>query len=282
MPAMLRKLIAAMRAPAQNPPTTSGASDAEYPLESEARLNALHSRVAVRRHLEILYGGTSVGAESFVDLYFRCMESTGTVLTPFSVFQRFQTRHDLLRYFLETLDVPGARVECGAYRGATALLLCNAWRSRRADFAGDGFYLIDSFSGTGASTVHDLIPVRDEHGHTRMSPFFPPGKTDVTADAVRGYFRNFPQAAICAGWIPAVFEQLPEQPWAFVHIDVTLYEATLGALEYFYPRLASGGVIICDGSAFCPGVPRALDAFSTAQSVPYALLGYREAVFLKA
>ena len=66
-------------------------------------------------------------------MYFRCLEDTGTVVTPFNVFQRFQTRHDLLRYFLETLDVRGARVECGAYRGATALLLCNAWRSRRAE-----------------------------------------------------------------------------------------------------------------------------------------------------
>jgi hypothetical protein len=253
----------------------------ELPLEAEARLNALHSRTPVRSHLDILYGDTHVGAESFVDLYFRCLERTGTMLTPFAVFQRFQTRHDLLRYFLATLELPGGRAECGAYRGATALMLCNAWHSRHGDFTGSGFYLIDSFSGTGVSTVHDLIPVRDARGGTHMSPFFPPGKTDVTADAVRGHFHDFPGAAICAGWIPAVFAQLPEQPWAFVHIDLTLYEATLAALEYFYPRLTSGGVIICDGSVFCPGVQQALDEFSASHGLAYALLGYREAVFLK-
>lgn len=259
----------------------AAASAGDYPLELEARVNALHSRIPARSHLDILYGDVRVGAESYVDLYFRCLERTQTMVTPFAVFQRFQTRYDLLRYFLATLHIAGARVECGAYRGATALLLCNAWRSEHPDFKGSGFYLVDSFSGTSESTVHDLIPVRDEKGETQMTPFFPPGKTDVTADAVRGYFSEFPDARICAGWIPGVLQTLPEQPWAFVHLDLTLYEATLAALRYFYPRLADGGVIICDGSAFCPGVQQAVDEFAEAEDIPYALLGYREAVFLK-
>ena len=87
--------------------------------------------------------------------------------------------------------------------------------------------------------------------------------------------------AFAAGWIPGVLQTLPEQAWAFVHLDLTLYEATLAALRYFYPRLAEGGVIICDGSAFCPGVQRAVDEFSDTEDVPYALLGYREVVFAK-
>lgn len=277
MTAMIRKLFAAMRRSCASVAAPAG----EYPLELEARLNALHSRVQARQHLDILYGDVRVGDESYVDLYFRCLERTQTMVTPFAIFQRFQTRYDLLRYFLATLDVPGARVECGAYRGATALLFCNAWRSVQRGFTGSGFYLVDSFSGTSTSSVHDLIPVRNAQGETRMSPFFPPGKTDVTADAVRGFFSDFPDARICAGWIPEVLDALPEQAWAFVHLDLTLYEATLAALRYFHPRLATGGVIVCDGSAFCPGVQQALDEFSEAQGIPYAVLGYREAVFLK-
>lgn len=274
---MIRRLFSAMRRSA----APAGAAAGEYPLELEARINALHSRVPVRKHLDILYGDMRVGNESYVDVYFRCLERTQTMVTPFAIFQRFQTRYDLLRYFLATLDLPGGRVECGAYRGATALLLCNAWRGVQPEFTGSGFYLVDSFSGTSVSTVHDLIQVRNEKGETRMSPFFPPGKTDVTADAVRGYFSDFPHAQICAGWIPEVLHALPEQSWAFVHLDLTLYEATLAALRYFHPRLAAGGVIICDGSAFCPGVQQALDEFSQAEEIPYTLLGYREAVFLK-
>jgi hypothetical protein len=267
--------------PAPSPTADQTAAPVDYPLEIEAKLGNLHARAPIRRHLDILHGNLSIGGEPFPELYFRCMADTGTVVTPFNVFQRFQTRHDLVRYFLATLDVPGARVECGAYRGATALLLCRTARSVDAAFDGTDFYLIDSFSGTSASTEHDLIPVREEGGATRMKPFFPPRTTDVKVEDVRVCFREFPAARVLEGWIPAVFESLPDGAWAFVHLDLTLYEATLEALQYFYDKLSAGGVMICDGSVFCPGAQHAVDAFSSARDVPYVTLGHREAVFIK-
>jgi O-methyltransferase len=272
----LKKLFGAMR----SRPATGPFGEEQHPLDLEARTIALHGRAPLRRHLDVLYRDVRVGDEAYVDLYFRCLEETGTLLTPFTIFQRFQTRHDLLRYFLETLDVPGERAECGAYRGATALLLCHAWRSRHRAFDGTGLHLIDSFSGTSASTPHDYIPTR-EGGETRMRPFFPPGKTDVTADLVRGFFRQFPGSRIHEGWIPRVFDALPAGAWAYVHLDLTLYEPTLAALRWFHPKLSRGGVILCDGSVFCPGVQKALDEFSAESGAPYVMLGHREAVFLK-
>ena len=70
-----------------------------------------------------------------------------------------------------------------------------------------------------------------------MESFFEAGKTDTSADLVRGFFGDFPNVRICAGWIPQVFATLPDRDWAFVHLDLTLYEPTLAALEYFYPAL---------------------------------------------
>lgn len=274
---LFRKLVAALR----NSPAAHKNAEVEYPLEIEEKLSRLHSRVPVREHLDILHGDVRVGTERYVDRHFRCLEETGTALTPFTVFQRFQTRRDLLRYFLATLEVPGARAECGTYRGATALLLCHAWRGERADFDGTGLYLIDSFSGTSTSSGRDLIPVREPGGAARMTSFFPPGKTDVTADMVRGFFHEFPGAKICAGWIPGVFGELPETSWAFVHLDLTLYEATLAALRYFYPRLSPGGILVCIGSVFCPGVQEAVDEFAAIDDIPYLTLGYGERVFRK-
>lgn len=274
---LLRKLFGSMRAA----PRESPAPPVDYPLEIEQRLTALHSKAPVRAHLEILHGDLRIGDESFVDVYFRCLEATGTVVTPFNVFQRFQTRHDLVRYFVATAGVPGARIECGAYRGATALLLCHVWRARVPSFAGEGYYLLDSFSGTPASTPEDFIPVQGRAG-IEMQPFFPPGKTDVTAEAVRGYFSDFPRARVIQGWIPGVLETLPQTAWAFVHLDLTLYEPTLAALNYFYERLSPGGVIVCDGSIFCPGAQRAVEAFADRHGVAYVTLGHRESVFLKA
>jgi len=254
----------------------------DYPLEVEERVGDLHRRADPDRHLDILYGDVHIGRERFLDLYRRCLAQTGTVFTPFNVFQRFQTRLDLLRYFLATLDVPGARVECGAYRGATALLMCEVWRGRNPGFTGRDMFLIDSFMGTSASGVNDFIPVRDEpEGATRMDAFFPVAKTDISADLVRSFFSAYPDARICAGWIPQVFTTLPDRDWAFVHLDLTLYEPTLAALEYFYPRLNPGGAILCDGSIFCPGAQKAWDDYCTEHDIPFVALGHRESVIVK-
>jgi hypothetical protein len=268
-----KKLLAAFK-PAQ-------AATVEYPLETEEALNRLHGAAPVDAHLRMLFRDVNVGAENYVDLYQRCLAHTGTVVTPFNVFHRFQSRRDLLQYFYATLAVPGARVECGTYRGATALLLAHAWRSRDPAFKGDNLYLVDSFVGTSESGEHDFIPVRGDDGTTRREAFFPVAQAGLTPELVRGFFGEFPDVSICAGWIPQVFSTLPERDWAFVHLDVTLYEPTLAALEYFYPRLNAGGVIICDGSIFCPGAKKAWDEFCARHALPFVVLGNRESILIK-
>ena len=253
----------------------------EYPLEFELKLGQLHGRAPLDRHLELLFQDARIGDESFVKVHGRCLAQTGTPLSSASVFQRYQTRLALVNYFLATLDVPGARAECGVYRGATALLLCHARRSRQPGYKGTDFYLIDSFSGTSESVPQDFIPVRDPGGPTRMEAFFPAGKTDTSAELVRSHFIDFPDVTICAGWIPQVFATLPERDWGFVRLDLTLYEPTRAALEYFYPRLNAGGVLTCDGSVFCPGAEKAWEEFCARRDAPYVILGHRQYVLLK-
>jgi len=258
-----------------------GDAGREYPLEMEVKLGQLNARAPVDRHLDLLFQDTRIGEESFVKLHFDCFARTGTLLSPAAVFQRFQTRLALVNYFLATLAVPGARAECGVYRGATALLLCHAWRSRRPDFRGEDFYLIDSFSGTSESVTQDLIPVRQANGRTRMEPFFPAGKTDTSPELVRGNFTDFPEVTVCAGWIPQVFSTLPDRDWGFVRLDLTLYEPTLATLEYFYPRLNPGGVVTCDVSIFCPGAEKAWEEFCARRDVPYVIVGHRQYFLIK-
>ncbi len=274
---LLQKLLAAFKPGAAE----RAAGPVEYPLETEDALNRLHGAAPVDAHLRILFRDVNIGTENFVDLYQHCLAQTGTPVTPFNVFHRFQSRRDLLQYFFATLALPGARAECGAYRGATALLLAHAWRSRDSAFKGKDLYLIDSFVGTSASGEHDLIAVRDADGAHRREAFFPVAKADISPELVRGFFSEFPEVGICAGWIPQVFATLPERDWAFVHLDVTLYEPTLAALEYFYPRLNAGGVIICDGSIFCPGAKKAWDEFCARRELPFVVLGNRESILIK-
>lgn len=277
---LLSKLFAALRHTASTPRPVS--APVEYPLDEEQCLYRAHGAAPVDRHLEIVLGDYRIGGVSFLAMYRSAMAETGTVVTPFNVFQRFETRRQLCQYLLATLDVPGLRAECGVYRGATALLLCRALRTLRGEFDGAGMYLIDSYSGTSRAVERDLIPLREPDGSTRMGEFFPQGKTDITADLVRGFFVDeFPRAQVLPGWIPDVFGRLPESRWSYVHVDVTLFEPTLACLEYFYPRLSPGGAMLCDGSIFCPGAEAAVREFCTSKGIPFVLLGHREYVLLK-
>ena len=75
----------------------------------------------------------------------------------------------------------------------------------------------------------------------RNAPAFNEGDAAVSLEQVSAAFRDFPGVRFERGFIPDVLSRLPETKWAFVHIDVDLHELTLACLEYFYPRLTSGG-----------------------------------------
>jgi hypothetical protein len=63
------------------------------------------------------------------------------------------------------------------------------------------------------------------------------------------------------GWIPERFPDVADERFSFVHVDVDLYEPHRDAIEFFWPRLTQGGVMVFDdyGSAYCPGARRAVD-----------------------
>ena len=65
------------------------------------------------------------------------------------------------------------------------------------------------------------------------------------------------------GWIPERFAEVADRRFAFVHIDVDLYQPTLDSVAFFYQRLVPGGIIVCDDYGFttCPGATRAMDEF---------------------
>jgi hypothetical protein len=256
---------------------------AELPYELERKIERLHARAPVERHLDILLGSERFGAEPYPALYRRCLADTGTGVTPFNVFQRFIGRLHLVRYFLATLDLEGLRAEVGVYRGASALLLCRATRSMRPDFDGSGLFLVDSFRGAGEAAEEDLIAVRGDDGALRREPFFRPGGSAVDLAQVRAAFSEFPRVELVPGWVPQVLGSLPAEPWAFVHLDVNLYQPTLAALEFFWPRLAAGGVIVSDdyGSPFTPGAKRAWEEFAERHGLGFIVLGERQSVLMK-
>ncbi len=114
----------------------------------------------------------------------------------------------------------------------------------------------------------------------------------LAANMVRGRFgvsreivtenvhRVFPRVGFVPGWIPAGFVGQPERVYRFVHIDVDLYQPTLDSLQYFFPRLAEGGIIITDDYDW-PGARKAFQEYALEHRLELLATDTSQAYFIK-
>jgi len=159
-------------------------------------------------------------------------------------------------YFLQSSirslnAIDGSVAECGSREGKSALYMLTACERKRE------FYLFDSFEGLSDPTSgKDIITTSiDKSGEKRL--FY------ANYDDVEKRFIPFDNVHLMRGWIPERFKEVEDKTFSLVHIDVDLYEPTKDSFEFFYERLASGGMMICDdyGSGAYPGARLAMDEF---------------------
>ena len=88
---------------------------------------------------------------------------------------------------------------------------------------------------------------------------------------VRKYINGNENILFHKGPFPLTVEDLKEDQYAFVHLDADLYQPTLAALRYFYPKLSAGGVIIVhDYNHHWDGARKAVTEFMT--EIPETLI----------
>jgi len=160
-----------------------------------------------------------------------------------------------------TRDLEGETAEAGVFLGLGSFLICAYRQLHEPGFRGAGHHAIDSFRGFEYAHEEDLKPgahgmllVLNENG---PSPHGYRERAEHVLDP-------FPEVEFHEGWIPEAFGTLePSARYRFVHIDVDLHDPTLASLEYFFPRVVSGGVIVIDDYGFpqWPGCKTATDAF---------------------
>lgn len=157
-------------------------------------------------------------------------------------------RRWMLAQLLRLVDnVPGATAECGVYHGASSYLICQANERAKPQRQ---HYVFDSFEGLSRPTEHD--------GQTWKK-----NDLSVSVDTVKKNLLKFENVTYLKGWIPERFAEVEEKSFAFVHIDVDIYQPTLDSIEFFYPRMAKGGIILCDDYGFntCPGATKAVNEY---------------------
>jgi O-methyltransferase len=172
---------------------------------------------------------------------------------------------NLMQALESTYGLPGDVIECGCWKGLSSYLTCNYIRRKEPSFVGKGFTVVDSFEGLSEPTAEDSIEqdLIADGIDRKGKPFKRSGAYSAPVENVARVLAEFPAVSFVKGWIPQVLYSLPATQYRFVHVDLDFYAPTLGALEYFYPRLVLGGVIVCDdyGSVFWPGAKRAVEVF---------------------
>ena len=199
------------------------------------------------RYLYILYSDRSVNP---VQWQYRIKNKE----IPVRLKQLERKYPDKVRFFtwwlqierLKQDKVPGVFAELGVYQGESAEIIHQMDPNR-------DFHLFDSFSGFYAC---DLKFETGEAASYTMNHF-----ADTSIQAVVDRIGGKHHIKVNAGYFPQSACAFNE-PVALVNIDVDLYIPTRAGLEFFYPRLSPGGIILIhDYNYKWPGVIRAVDEF---------------------
>jgi hypothetical protein len=161
----------------------------------------------------------------------------------FNAHRRFALQQ-LLRL---TSNVPGDTAECGVYKGCGSYIILDSNKESSFDRV---HHVFDSFEGLSNPSGKD-------------GEYWTANDLSIEEDFVRKNLIKFKNVEFYKGWIPNRFDEVRERNFSFVHVDVDLYEPTLDSIRFFYERINTGGLFVCDDYGFltCPGATAAIDEF---------------------
>lgn len=136
--------------------------------------------------------------------------------------------------------IPGEYAEVGVYQGVSAEIICAVKGDKH-------LYLFDTFEG--------LPPVGE------LDPQFSAKMFKSNLAMVEQRMAAYKNVHIYPGLFPGTSEPVKNTRFAFVHLDVDLYQSTKDCLEFFYERMEPGGIILSHDYAQAAGVKQAFREF---------------------
>lgn len=181
----------------------------------------------------------------------------GEVMSLDDIYRCFDLRGGVMRRIAQRIakhNASGAMAELGVYRGDFA------WQMNEL-FPGRKLYLFDTFAGFS----HQDVETEERMGgsHVTVNDF-----ADAREEDVLARMPHREQVVVMKGRFPETAVGLEER-FALVSMDVDLFAPTLAGLEYFFPRLHSGGAILLHdyNSRQFAGVKKAVEAYEEKHGV---------------
>lgn len=170
-------------------------------------------------------------------------------------FVRVSTMELLAREILNN-NIEGSIAELGVYQGHTSLLLSHLFSNRK-------LYLFDTFEGFHEKDVN--YEMDNNYAETKIGHL-----STTSIELVKDKLKNHKQFELRKGYFPQTALNINDT-FAFVSLDVDLYQPTYEGLKFFYERLNKGGYIVIHDYNFptYPGVKAAVQRFCNEYSIPY-------------
>jgi O-methyltransferase len=144
----------------------------------------------------------------------------------------------------ETAHVDGSLLEVGVWRGGTGALI-----SRRVSLmqCSDPVYLCDTFTGVVKASSKDNRYTGGEHSDTSV------GTVSKLLESLGLHNAQLLKGVFPEETGPAI---AGSERFRFCHIDVDVYESARDVLDWVWPRLNTGGIVVFDdfGFASCRGI----------------------------
>jgi len=158
-----------------------------------------------------------------------------------------EPRLNRLRIYTQMTNcISGSIAEIGVYKGGSALCIARHKAKQRK------FYCFDTFEG--------MPPVNKEFDNHHKEKDF----NDTDYSSIKEVLEKFQETKVFKGKFPEVnSEIIINEKFSMVHIDVDIYQSYKDCLEFFYPRMVSGGIMTFDdyNEKTCLGAKKAVDEF---------------------
>jgi len=139
-----------------------------------------------------------------------------------------------------TKKLDGDMAEVGMWRGGSSKLIYL--------IGGKNLYSFDTFEG------HPEVMDVDKISQYK-------GKHKADEEEVRAYLREHNEIHVYRGIFPENSYAIRNKKFSFVHIDTDIYTSTRSCIEFFYPRMCPGGIIMLDDYPTIPGVAKAIGEY---------------------
>ncbi len=193
----------------------------------------------------------------YIELYYSGLKKSKQEWTDeFSKQLRFYSLIQLVSKSLKKNEIFDF-VECGCWRGHSSFIISKLIHKYKKKI---NFHIFDSFEGLSVSTKEDGSYYNQSQEYQKnLINHFKSSEEFLKKEVLN----DFEFVKIYKGWIPERFNEVKDKKFSFIHIDLDLHKPITDTLEFFYPKLVKGGIIICDdyNSSQFPGAKRAWDEF---------------------